>query len=445
MLIEPKWECPMLNFADVTQSTVAATGDTGRVGMWHQYGDIDETNGVFLSIADGNAVDNKTIGSLADLLGFDKTGGKELKRLGKIASNKEISEAVVAIPFRVVGGNKVTFKIDRGKIRMAEMLLNGADLGGAEHPDQSIIDMVDKMKRYMIPPHMDFMTYHDLASTDGTGGLIEQIPGGPFAMYIFEFKQTLTQQDLANIWQNLPPTSIGAAPFYHESDEVTISHKVFNSLKLNLINGKEIIGNEAQIAQSQKYVEDIQWMVFKVKKRAATNYFEKTTNLDDGGQFDFKFANQEEFPNITYNWPYDFFSMVELVKLDAEVTMAPQDGSVKVPVLAIQQKYGTENDDSGGNSETPPPPETSADTLPGVNEDGSTGGPGAFDPFGQGGLGSSTGAGVMTPDGGPPVTMDGISMTNQTSQTQNTLVDDLGTNQALEQIGGLDGFDPFGQ
>ena len=51
----------------------------------------------------------------------------------------------------------------------------------------------------------------------------------------------------------------------------------------------------------------------------------------------------------------------------------------------------------------------------------------------------------MTPDGGPPVTMNGISMTNQTSQTQNTLVGDLATNQALEQIGGLDGSDPFGQ
>ena len=25
---------------------------------------------------------------------------------------------------------------------------------------------------------------------------------------------------------------------------------------------------------------------------------------------------------ITYNWPYDFFSLVELVKLDAEVTFS---------------------------------------------------------------------------------------------------------------------------
>ncbi len=26
--------------------------------------------------------------------------------------------------------------------------------------------------------------------------------------------------------------------------------------------------------------------------------------------------------NVSYNWPYDFFSLVELVKIDAEVTLA---------------------------------------------------------------------------------------------------------------------------
>ena len=66
---------------------------------------------------------------------------------------------------------------------------------------------------------------------------------------------------------------------------------------------------------SQQIVEEIQWMVFKVKKRAATNYFDKTSNINDGGEFQFKFANQDTgFPTITYNWPYDYFSMVEMVK-----------------------------------------------------------------------------------------------------------------------------------
>ena len=98
-------------------------------------------------------------------------------------------------------------------------------------------------------------------------------------MYIFEFKHTLTQQDLANIWQNLPPTSMGAAPYYHESDAVEISHEVFNSNKLNLLNGLNQDDNKSDFAfdpnkvegrtnRSKEIVEELHWMVFKVKKRA---------------------------------------------------------------------------------------------------------------------------------------------------------------------------------
>ena len=32
-------------------------------------------------------------------------------------------------------------------------------------------------------------------------------------------------------------------------------------------------------------------------------------------------------PKYSYNWPYDFFSLVELVKLDAEVTLAKEEDS----------------------------------------------------------------------------------------------------------------------
>ena len=429
MIIEPKWECPMLNFKNVTQSTIASTGDTGRVGMWHQYGEIDEANGAFLSIADPSSVNDTSLtGSLADLLGFDKTNGKVPQRIGKVGSSKEISEAVVAIPFRVVGGNKVTFKISRDAVNQAELILQGNQPGDGTLPenplaDQSIVDMVDKMQRYVIPPHMDFITYKN--NVPGKLG-IEQIPGGPFAMYIFEFTRTLTQEDLANIWQNLPPVSIGASPFYHDSDEVTISHEVFNSLKLNLINGKKILGNEEQISKSREYTSDIQWMVFKAKKRAATNYFERTTNINDGGQFDFKFANQQQFPNITYNWPYDFFSMVELVKLDAEITMTPQDGSVKVPTQEIQEKFGAPSKSDADQNEYAPLPETPASALPGVGAGGTTD---FIDPSGPGGFGSSTGAGVSTPDGGPSTTVDSATAVGQ----------------SLAQLGNLGGSDPFGQ
>ena len=289
--------------------------------------------------------------------------------MGSIASNKEISEAVVAIPYMVKGGTKQTFKISREAIHQAELIVKGAQPGGAGGlPEQvlcdsSIVDMVRKMQKYVIPPHMDFVKFKPDSIIGGSSGINafdeEQIPGGPFAMYIFEFKQTLNKQDLANIWQNLPPTSIGASPFYHESDEVSISHQVFNTAKLNLINGQKILENKKQISKSQEIVEDIQWMVFKVKKRAATNYFEKTTDLNDGGQFEFQFDNQPKFPNITYNWPYDFFSMVELVKLDADITMRPDvlsadaKGIVKKMTEAIDNEYGAPVENDEGDQ--PPP------------------------------------------------------------------------------------------
>ncbi len=54
---------------------------------------------------------------------------------------------------------------------------------------KSVLTMVEKMKKFVIPPSFDFVHRRDI---------------DPFAMYIFEFKHKLSQQDLADIWQNLP-------------------------------------------------------------------------------------------------------------------------------------------------------------------------------------------------------------------------------------------------
>ena len=53
-------------------------------------------------------------------------------------------------------------------------------------------------------------------------------------------------------------------------------------------------------------------MVFKVKQRAKTNYFEQIGS-----------EKKVDIPEYSYNWPYDFFSMVELASIDAEVTFKP--------------------------------------------------------------------------------------------------------------------------
>ena len=71
-------------------------------------------------------------------------------------------------------------------------------------------------------------------------------------------------------------------------------------------------------------------MVFKVKKRAKTNYFDKIV-AKKGTTQDTSEVQLEGVTNsttskmnkdITYNWPYDFFSLVELVKIDAEISFA---------------------------------------------------------------------------------------------------------------------------
>ena len=76
-----------------------------------------------------------------------------------------------------------------------------------------------------------------------------------------------------------------------------------------------------------KFSDDLRWMVFKVKQKAETNYFKMLSESaqEEGFKFDvirnkgvIKDASQFAY---SYNWPYDFFSMIEMIKVDAEVVI----------------------------------------------------------------------------------------------------------------------------
>ena len=147
----------------------------------------------------------------------------------------------------------------------------------------------------------------------------------PFAMYIFEFKHTFSKQDLADMWQNLPP-ELGRT---FEEAEASISHEL---LSAELLGDGAVIKNGVldENAEGKGIPSNIQWMVFKVKKRAKTNYFDKIV-AKKGTTQDTSEVQLEGVTNsttskmdkdITYNWPYDFFSLVELVKIDAEISFA---------------------------------------------------------------------------------------------------------------------------
>ena len=122
--------------------------------------------------------------------------------------------------------------------------------------------------------------------------------------------------------------------------------------------------------------DKLQWMLFKVKQRAKTNYFdkiiEKNTTLDVpaelrsdglgaslGKRKGKKRSNETDFlaggaakgaetnekeSTLGYNWPYDFFSLVELVKLEQDVvfgTPEPVETTKKLDKDKLQKQNGT--------------------------------------------------------------------------------------------------------
>ena len=329
-IIQPKFETPILNFKkyeNLTENSgtlpLYASESVPR-GMWHQYGDIpeDPSVGVFLQVDDiptswlrgalcMSAVNVKKVSSLADLIGFSK----EPVRLGEVASQKEISECVVAVPFIEQDATRKFFSIPRADvdscINASKREIDGNfPAGGPAKTGDTVYRMVKKMQKYVFPPSMDFVKYEEIE---------------PFAMYVFEFKHTLSKQDLADIWQNLPPT-IGTQM---EEVESSISHEL---LAAELLGGGAVVKNNVldENAEGKGIPSNIQWMIFKVKKRAKTNYFDKivakkgTTDETSGVQLVgvTNAVTGKKDKEITYNWPYDFFSLVELVKIDAEVSFA---------------------------------------------------------------------------------------------------------------------------
>jgi hypothetical protein len=309
--IQPKFETPMMNFSG-SRSKLGESPSWGSascaLGMWHQYGELpdDPTKGIFMQVTDipENYIDKALggdadlTGSLVDIVGFSTAPS----RLGKVAPSKTVREAIVAVPFVEKDSERVFFNIERKEIDRALNLVE----------DGSVKQMVDAMQRYVLPPTMDFIMNPDSVS--------------PFAMYIFEFEHTFNQEDLADMWQNLLPR-LGYA-FDEESNNFTSGLGLPSNqiVKHSTISHPLLAGEILSELPSK-----VQWMVFKVKQRANKNYFSNVINdqVNPVGNFNRtlgldigrKDSTKQFDPEYSYNWPYDFFSLVELVKIDAEVQL----------------------------------------------------------------------------------------------------------------------------
>jgi hypothetical protein len=131
-------------------------------------------------------------------------------------------------------------------------------------------------------------------------------------MYIFEFEEKLNKDDLSNIWQGLMPRCAKEATTYdstHPENRQMIEHKLDED---NFFEGKEI-------------PEDIQWMTFKVKKKADIDYYKLTADSIDDKDFKFKVENDAALkPDYSYNWPYDYCSLIEMARVSGGVSIIPE-------------------------------------------------------------------------------------------------------------------------
>ena len=323
--IASKFECPTLNFSRSLKPELY-NASTGR-GIWGGYADSEHgiptgSTGVWLELREsfpqrsgrGAGSIAATTGSLIDLCGFKP----RKKRVGKLADSKTISEAIVAIPYVRKGdvnneksatpdidippihqfpglySDQLVFSIDSEEKDIFNSVL--AELNKGLKPEEilssvSVAKMITAMKKYNVPPALDFVQFN---------GDIK-----PFAMYILEFSHELSRQDLSDIWQGLMPEISRTAKLQH-------SNFTHNAGPFEFFQNKEL----------PSYTR---WMLFKIKKKAEKSYFNVTADASDDSRFKFKFKNGEEpeTPAYNYNWPYDFFSLVELTKLDASVEFKP--------------------------------------------------------------------------------------------------------------------------
>ena len=363
-VIYPKWECPALNVSSSNSGTIRS--------IWNDYGRIPEDKeGIYMEVRESypELVNSPTslTRSLVQVMGFD-VENKSSKRIGELAEEKEISEAIVAIPYfeeswpkkgqesnsaiKTINhfANKHFIKIDKdvfdltkenlrttgGKIAIKAgdnplNFMTGVNSEGVKAPgsdlvpafpifETSISDMIKKMDKYVLPPKFNF-----LRETKGA-------KPHPFVMYIFEFTHKLDQQDLCDIWNNLMPDIAVTA----EKQESTISHDIgpyefFGgrpNQKTEGVQGySEILSSLSPFNLSEDH-PDLRWMVFKVKQKAESSYYNITKTTEDDTDFKFDFGSKAgaKTPDYTYNWPYDFFSLVELAKLDTSITIKDREG-----------------------------------------------------------------------------------------------------------------------
>ena len=369
IVIQTKFECPTFDFGSVDANQPRTEKTTQHLpkikGIWHQTGSYLSDNRPAVNIVKPPAITGK--GDLSQLLGLHVDGDKN--RVGEMPERVTVYEGVVAIPFKTVNNVKKFFNLPPQEVYQAVRNLNPSYsdyklktdedrrryqeyanlLDSYENqerrtegdsptkiiPRPSVQSMVKSMLRYNIPPQFNFLKYNN-----PDGKYIK-----PFAMYIFDFSVDLNRADLARIWQNVTP-DIGLDFYGNKNTEKgPISSQV---VEHDLFDLDDLLNPTAQIAAGiaggDGFVvegwengldDEVQWMVFKVKQKAEADYFRKMKldRLPDGHP-EKKRSVEDDVFKYGFNWPYDYFSLVELVNLKATVGFTKKSIEVIDPQTA---------------------------------------------------------------------------------------------------------------
>ena len=301
-VIKSKWECPTLQFSGTDAvgfgSPSSPDLQTTR-GMWHQYGSLAGSNDrarVHVRLEETSYVDSSLTGSLLEAVGF----APEARAFGRIKNQKTLEEAVCAVPFYV--------DCETGEEKFFEIPINifenrYSQVRTNQITKDSISDMIRKMDKYVIPPPYDFAGARD-NSRKVLSTKVEFTKVGveaPFSMYFFEFSSKLNRQDLADVWQGVMPSIATSA----DKETVILEHPI--------VDGELLSPSIFSHNGFGSIPDDIRWKIFKVKKRASYDYYKMVEKQT--GVATYKRSRSDRF---SFNWPYDYCSLVELGKMEVE-------------------------------------------------------------------------------------------------------------------------------
>lgn len=326
--------------------------------------------------------------------------------IGQIANHKDISEAVVVIPYfeQPIDFRPIESK-NRAEIYSTRHVIPGKHFLPINKQVFENVLSILLSRRLYDPSEAQFgalygssnQSYKNAGETD-CGEMIKQLLGidqthtgyqippefdfihnaavDPFQMIVIPFSHRLRKQDLINIYQGVMPDismymekQLSQAATHPKSntpiDPTIYSQQEFKSFSgakiktnlgaLNLANflspqvftegwvntiSHSIANGRVPNWTVKDFYKNIKFMVFKVKQKAAKNYDvykkrqiataikEKFIDTDSNRAI---LEMPDEFQNVIKNvksrevygtnWPYDYFSLIEAIKLDIEVTM----------------------------------------------------------------------------------------------------------------------------